>query len=49
MASQTNADQLITGTGSTFKSTDGGSTFEIIGGYGGKFSSSRPSDLCVSL
>ncbi|HMW39005.1 MAG: T9SS type A sorting domain-containing protein [Saprospiraceae bacterium] len=49
MASQTNADQLITGTGSTFKSTDGGSTFEIIGGYGGKFSLHPDLQTCVSL
>ncbi len=37
MASQTKADELITGTGSTFKSTDGGTTFKVIGGYGGSF------------
>ncbi|MBK7799195.1 MAG: PKD domain-containing protein [Saprospiraceae bacterium] len=37
VASQTKADEIITGTGSTFKSTDGGTTFKVIGGYGGAF------------
>lgn len=36
-ASHTNADQVVTGTGSTYKSTDGGKTFVVIGGYGGSF------------
>ncbi len=37
VASQTNADHLITGTASCFKSMDGGKTFTILGGYGGPF------------
>jgi len=38
IASNSNADHLITGTGSIFKSTNGGRNFSIHGGYGGNFS-----------
>ena len=37
VASPLNADHLITGTGSIFKSTNGGRKFTIHGGYGGDF------------
>ncbi len=37
VANQKNADEIITGTGSTYKSSDGGRSFKIIGGYGGVF------------
>jgi len=37
LASQTNADEVITGTGTMVKSTDGGKTFKPLGGYGGAF------------
>ena len=38
VVSHTNPDQIITGTGSTYKSIDGGKTFVVMGGYGGSFS-----------
>jgi photosystem II stability/assembly factor-like uncharacterized protein len=37
MVSQTNANQVIVGTGSMYRSTDGGVTFKGIGGYDGNF------------
>ncbi|MBK6698608.1 MAG: T9SS type A sorting domain-containing protein [Saprospiraceae bacterium] len=49
MASQTNADQLITGTGSTYKSSDGGKTFKVIGGYGGSFNLHPDLQSCISI
>jgi photosystem II stability/assembly factor-like uncharacterized protein len=37
VASQKNADEVITGTGTMVKSIDGGKTFKALGGYGGSF------------
>ncbi len=37
MANNNNADEVIVGTTSIYKSTDGASTFTRIGGYGGSF------------
>lgn len=37
VASQTNADEVITGTGTMVKSTNGGSNFVGLGGYSGNF------------
>lgn len=36
-ASHTNADHVMTGTANGYRSTDGGVTFKIFGGYGGDF------------
>lgn len=49
VANQNNADEVITGTGSTFKSTDGGTSFKIIGGYGGEFSLHPDLQSAVSI
>lgn len=37
LANPNNANDVLVGTGSAYKSTDGGSTFNHIGGYGGSF------------
>lgn len=37
MVNHTNSNEIIVGTASCFKSSDGGYTFENVGGYGGKF------------
>ncbi len=49
MASQKNADQVITGTGSTFRSIDGGKTFKLIGGYGGAIPLHPDLQSCASV
>ncbi|MBL0261819.1 MAG: hypothetical protein IPQ10_12320 [Saprospiraceae bacterium] len=49
MASQTDADQVITGTASAFKSTDGGASFKILGGYGGSFALHPDVQSCISV
>ncbi|MEO6190976.1 MAG: hypothetical protein ABIO44_12065, partial [Saprospiraceae bacterium] len=49
MASQTDANQIVTGTGSTFKSSDGGLTFKVIGGYGGDFPLHPDIQSCLSI
>ncbi len=48
MVNPKNADELLTGTGSTYRSADGGITFKVIGGYGGNFALHPDLQVCRS-
>lgn len=48
MVNPNNAEEIIVGTGSTYKGNEKGKNFQIIGGYGGKFALHPDLQVCRS-